>query len=392
MKILQCEPVGGASGDMMLGALFDLGVAPDRLRAALEPLGLGPFTIETRRVESHGVYGTQTTVRTAEQPGAHRHWPDIRRLIEESALPEPVREHSLAIFRRLAEAEAAVHQMSPDAVHFHEVGAVDSIVDIVGACLGWHELGVERVAAGVFPLGYGLIACAHGVIPSPGPATLELLRGRAVETTAEPFELVTPTGAALLTLWPAAAAAPAGARLERVGYGVGHHPLHGRPNVLRAMLMDEGPAAGGAPERCLELEFNVDDTNPELLGVLAERLMEEGALDVFSAAVQMKKQRPGTLVTVLCRPEQREALLDLVFRESTTLGVRECLRPRTTLPRREVTVTTAYGPVRVKIGTWRGEDVVRAPEMEDCRQRAAEARVPVRRVYEAAWQQAQGLA
>ena len=304
-------------------------------------------------------------------------------MILSSGLPERVKNASRAVFQRLAEAEAKIHGTTPEKVHFHEVGAVDSIVDIVGSCLALHFLGAEGVAVGPLPMGHGTITCAHGTYPSPAPATAELLKGQRVLDVDEPFELVTPTGAALLAAWPRAAASEG--RLLATANSFGHRRLQSRPNLLRAMLIDVD-AEPARSDECLVLECNLDDTNPELVGALTERLLAAGAWDVFTSAVQMKKQRPGILLTVLCDPSKRERALDLIFRESTTLGVREHLTRRAMLERRWETVQTLWGDVRVKIGCWKGEDVTRAPEMDDCVRLAREKQVAARAVYESAQQ------
>ena len=396
MKFLHLDSLGGAAGDMLLGVWFELGLEPAALQTALEPLNLGPFTIRAERVEEHHLAGTRVFVdipehdhHTAPHSPAHAHrhgrrWSDIRALLEKAPLPEPVRAMSLKVFTRLAEAEGKVHGMPAEAVHFHEVGAVDAIVDIVGNCLALHRLGIEGVSFAPLPLGQGVIRCAHGVFPSPSPATVELLQGFPVAYTEEPHELVTPTGAALLTSWRTHETPPAGSRLIQTAYSFGHRKLDRRPNLLRATLLETAPA--GAPERdtCLVLECNVDDTTPELMGALTDRLLEAGALDVFSLPAQMKKQRPGVLLCVLCHAPAREGLLDAIFRGCTTFGVREYWTERTILDRYFKEVQTPYGPVRVKVGRWRGEEVTAAPEMEDCIRLARQHNVSARAVYEAA--------
>ncbi len=306
-------------------------------------------------------------------------------MIEASDLPAPVREDSIRVFRRLAEAEGRVHGRPAEEVHFHEVGATDSIVDIVGACLALHRLGVERAAVDLpFPTGHGVVECAHGTYPVPPPAVVELLKGYPVEATEVNRELLTPTGAALLVDAMERGPAPASGRLLAAAHAFGHRDYGARrPNVLRACLYESDEAPVEAAE-CLVLETNLDDLSGEGLGILMERLRAAGALDVYGIPLQMKKNRPGTMVGVIARPEDREKLLDVFFREGTTLGVREHLARRMCLPRRQVPVATAYGEVRIKVGTWRGEDVIRAPEMEDCLVRAREHNVPARRVYEAA--------
>jgi uncharacterized protein (TIGR00299 family) protein len=255
-------------------------------------------------------------------------------------------------------------------------------VDIVGCCLALHKLGVGGVSIRALPQGHGTIECAHGTYPNPAPATLRLLDGFPVQEVDEPFELVTPTGAALLSAWRTGDAPPGGSRSIRSAYSFGHRKLNGRPNLLRATLYEA--AEDDTAEEVMVLECNLDDTTPELVGCLFDRLLEEGALDVFTAPVLMKKQRMGILLTVLCRPADRTGLLDLIFSESTTFGIREHLSRRTVLERSFQKVTTPYGDVNVKIGKRNGSVITAAPELEDCRRLAAENGVAVRAVYESA--------
>jgi uncharacterized protein (TIGR00299 family) protein len=424
MKILEFQSVGGAAGDMILAALIDLGIDQDELQRRLRTLNIGEFEIETVTGVFGGFRGTQVRVRVGEaasdksasdhdkqahghghhhdhdhdhphehgheHPHVHDHdhphehdshghagsaagghaphrgLQDIRQIIAAADLPSVVRAMSLQVFENLARAEARVHGVTPEEIHFHEVGSVDSIVDIVGACLARELLGVEAVAVGPLPLGCGTVRCAHGILPVPVPATVELLRDFPTVPTDEPFELVTPTGAALLTTWRTLSRPPAGC-IRQVGYGFGHTQLHGRPNLLRAVLRDGADATEDTLEESLELQCNLDDASPELIGALTERILQRGALDVFVTPVQMKKQRPGVLLTVLCRPEQRVDMVDEIFRESTAFGVREHSVRRTVLARRYAQVATPYGPVRVKIGVRHGRDIKAAPEYEDCR-------------------------
>lgn len=383
MKTLQFDMIGGASGDMILGALIELGADTKRLEQGVSSLPIEPFEIEAKPFQGDKSHGVQVAVRLHEQPHHPvRNRRDIQKIITESKLPQRVKDLSLKVFDRIAKAEAKVHGTTIDEVHFHEVGALDSIIDIVGCCLGLDLLGVDEVVVGPFPAGRGTIECAHGMFPNPAPATLELLKGFPVMQTDETKELVTPTGAALFTVWRTRDRAPDGSRIVKTAYSFGHHKLEQRPNLLRATLLEmETANTTGA---CLVIECNIDDTTPELLGSLTQRLMEAGALDAFTTAVQMKKQRPGNLLTTLCDPEKKDRLLDLIFRESTTFGVREYMTHRTMLERRTVDVKTRYGTIRIKIGRWKGQDVTFAPEMEDCIRRARESNAPVRAVYEAA--------
>lgn len=382
--ILRFDSVGGASGDMVLSALIDLGVDVQELTSRLRSLSVEPFGIECEACRHGGFAGSRATVNIHDHDHPHRHLSDIRDLIADSDLDESVKALSIKVFELLAEAEATVHGTTPDRIHFHEVGAMDSIVDIVGSCLALHMLNVDGVEVSSLPVGRGTVKCDHGVMPLPVPATAEMLKGHVTVATDEPFELVTPTGAALLCCWMAEMPVSLGQRVvERTGYGFGHRELNSRPNLLRATLLEGGGNANTCDE-CLVLECNLDDMVPELIGSLTVKLMQNGALDVFTAPVQMKKQRPGTLLTVLARPGDREAMLDTVFAETTTFGVREYVAQRTILERRIVEVATSYGQVRVKIGIWKGKDITRAPEHDDCVARAEAAGVPVREVYEEA--------
>jgi len=400
LRILHCDSVGGASGDMILAALIDLGADPQAIADHVRKLRVDPFELVAEPCTRDGIRGTRVKVNLpSEHAGPHHHAPhrdlaSIAGLLEESGLGTPIRRLAMSTFERLAEAEAAVHGTTPDHVHFHEVGAMDAIVDIVGSCAALHLLNVDAVDVGPLPLGRGTTTCAHGTLPVPVPATVNLLKGQAVVQTDEPYELVTPTGAALLSTWQALRPAPphpTTTRTRTAGCGFGERDLAGRPNILRVRLAET--ACGPAPEDafCLVLECNLDDTVPELIGSLCARLLDEGALDVFTTAVQMKKQRPGTLLTVLCTPDRRAALLHTIFLGSTTFGIREYRAARTVLARRFEEVTTPYGNVRVKIGAWQGADVTRAPEYEDCVKRAGEHGVAVRAVYEAALAQSLAL-
>lgn len=389
MKHLHFDSVGGASGDMILGALLDLGLSREDWLRQLAGLKIDDFKIEVTTASDHNLRGTRVYVFLSATAGAdwehprERTLPEIRTLIAESSLPNSVQAKSLRVFQRLAEAEARVHGTTPEEVHFHEVGAADAIIDIVGACLLLEQLEVESVSVGPLPLGHTMIEGAHGILPVPAPATVELLKGLCVLPVGEPFELVTPTGAALLATWKTQETFPPGSRILKVGCGLGHRTLNVLPNILRSTLL-ETELEASSPESCLVLECNLDDLAPELVGALLNRLLAAGALDVFVTPVQMKKQRPGILLTVLCQSDQRATMLDLIFRESTTFGVREYPVQRTVLERRQEDRLTSYGKVRVKIGRWQGADVTVSPEYEDCRQAAEQAGVSLRVVYEAA--------
>lgn len=384
--ILRFDSVGGASGDMILAALLDLGADAGALRAALRSLDLGPLEVKIEPARSHGMHGTRVDIVAPQEDHHHRTLKDIRELIRRGALFEPVKKTAVEVFERLAAAEAHVHNTNPETLHFHEVAGVDSIADIVGGCFAAHSLGVERAVVSPLPLGTGFTRFSHGVMPVPVPAVVELLKGFPIVQTDERGEMVTPTGAALLMQW-SGGQAPSSlgiCRIVRSGNGFGHRTHASRPNLLRATLLEPVAPAELDQDECLVLECNLDDMTPELLGSLTQKLMADGALDVFVTPVQMKKQRPGSVLTVLCRPPDRERFLDAVFTGTTTFGVREYSARRTLLARRFAAVNTPWGEVRVKIGTWKGRDITRAPEHDDCLRCAEKHGVPVRAVYEAA--------
>jgi len=379
---------------MILGALIGLGVSVEELNEELKSLNVDPFEIVVDEVVEQGMTGVRAQVNVHAHHHNHdhghhhgRHLSTILELIDESGLPDAVKSRASEVFRKIGEAEAAIHGVDIEKIHFHEVGAMDSIVDIVGCCLALSKLGVDEVSIRNLPQGHGTIECAHGTYPNPAPATLRILEGFPVQEVDESFELVTPTGAALLSTWRTADVPMAGSRAGKTAYSFGHRKLNGRPNLLRATLYEsgsDGTSTSNNEDEVLVLECNLDDTTPELVGCLFDQLLERGALDVFTTPVQMKKQRPGMLLTVLSRPFDREEMLDLIFAESTTFGVRERLEKRTVLERSFHVVETPFGEVRIKIGARNGETVTASPEIEDCRKLAKENGIAVRVVYEAA--------
>ena len=389
-RILYVDAASGASGDMVLGAVVDLGLPLGGLRDELARLPLTGYRLESRRVSRSGLSATKVDVILEESSPVHRHLRDILGLIEASSFDADVKERAGALFRRLADAEGAVHGTSSERVHFHEVGAVDSIVDIVGGIVALRWLGASRVVSSPLNVGTGTVEMSHGTFPVPPPATAELVKGVPVYGAGE-GELLTPTGALLLTAHASDWGPLPPMRIERTGHGAGTRETKGRPNVLRLIVGEETGAPSGTS--VLVLETEIDDSSPQLLGPLLERLLGAGALDAYFTPVQMKKGRPGVLVTVLAPPERREAIEGLLFRETTTLGVRRQEWARTILERETVTVTTVYGPIRVKIGR-RGDEVYNAsPEFEDCQRVAEEKRVAVKVVLAealAAWRAGAG--
>lgn len=389
-RLVYFDAASGASGDMILGAVVDLGLPLETLRGELGKLGLSGYRLEESRVSRSGLAATKLDVRVDDTSPAHRHLRDILGLIEASTLDGGVKDRSAALFRRLAEAEAAVHGTSPDQVHFHEVGALDSIVDIVGGVIALDWLDADRFFASPLNLGSGTVTMAHGTFPVPAPATARLVEGATAYGAGE-GELLTPTGALLVTAYATGYGPLPHIRIEKTGHGAGSRETAGRPNVLRLIVGDEIEAGSG--DRVLVLETEIDDAAPQLLGPLVEALLSAGALDAYLTPVQMKKGRPGILVTVLAPPSRREAIEELLFRETTTLGVRRQEWDRTVLERETTTVETAYGPIRVKIGR-RGGTVYNAwPEFDDCQRAAKQKKVAVKQVLAealAAWRSGGG--
>ena len=384
MRIAFFDPFSGASGDMILGALLDAGLSEAALRSDLSKIDLPGYTMTIRRAERQSITGTHVTVIPA-QDQPHRHWRDIRTLIEASALDASVRDAALAIFSRLAEAEAGVHGTSPEEVHFHEVGGVDAIVDICGACIGLALLGIEAVFSGPPRLGSGFVRAAHGLLPVPTPATASLL-ARANAPTAGPdpgteavqAELLTPTGAAILTTL---------AEFRRpdfvpsaIGYGLGTRDLPW-PNALRVWIGEMVGESDSDDDGDILLETNIDDMNPQFFELLSDRLFAAGALDVWLTPITMKKGRPATQVSIIAAAHSRRELEDILILNSTTLGVRARPIERVKAARRIESVTTRWGDIRVKLRGWNGRVLDARPEYDDCVTIARTRDIPIREVW-----------
>ena len=371
---------------MVLGALLDLGVPLDDLRRALAGLLPEGCRLDAARVQRSGISATQFQVIDGAAAHGHRHehrgLADIKQRIGRTDLPDAVKTRAQALFDRLGANEADIHGIPVERVHFHEVGALDSIVDIVGSVWALHRLGVARVVSSPLNTGSGTVATSHGRLPVPAPATLRLLEGVPVYSSGIEMELVTPTGALLITGHATSYGPLPAVRVLKSGYGAGGREIPGVPNVLRAVLGEE--AASGDAMRVVVIECNIDDMNPQFFGGVMDRLYAAGALDVCYAPVQMKKNRPGTMVTIVAPPARRDGLVDVLFRETTTIGVRYHEAERTCLAREWVSVSTPFGPVRVKVASRGGAVVNAAPEYDDCAARAAEHGVAVKDVHAAA--------
>jgi uncharacterized protein (TIGR00299 family) protein len=382
MKTLYFDCFAGASGDMILGALVAAGVSPQELKDQLSLLNVPGYAIEFETVDRSGISATYARVQTAHEH-AHRHLSDILKIIYDSRLSAGVKDRAAKIFSRLAEAEARVHNQPIEQVHFHEVGALDAIVDVVGAAICFELLGIERFVSSALHVGSGMVEMAHGCFPVPPPAVTELLRGAPFYSTDIKGELLTPTGAAIITTVSSEFGALPQLKLEQTGYGAGTREYEKFPNVLR-VLIGETLDAQRDEAKLWMLETNVDDMSPQVFGHVMERAFEQGALDCYFTSTQMKKNRPGVLLSVLCREDERETLLELLFSETTTLGIRSYQVDRRTLERRTVRVETQYGPIDVKVAQLNGHILKEMPEYEQCRLAAREAKVPLRVVEEAA--------
>ncbi len=430
MRIGYLDCFSGISGDMFVGALVDAGVPPEVLEQTVAALDVGA-RLEISRVVRSGISATKVDVWVGgekdqpreeywrrrehdhEHPHAqgkhehhqheggadshaavahehghlHRGLKEIREIIARAPIAEAARQTAIAIFEQLGAAEAKIHDVTVEDVHFHEVGGADAIVDVVCAAVGSHLLGVEEWVCSPLNVGGGTVECAHGRFPLPAPATLELLKHAPVYSSDVAAELVTPTGAAIVKVLARRFSPAPALRVEKIGYGAGSHDFPRRPNVLRIWIGERAEAERAespASEIISVLEANLDDLNPQLFGYLLERALAEGALDVFTTPVQMKKNRPGTLLTVLCRPEDASRMAKLIFAETSTLGVRMREERRQTLLRRTVSVATPWGEVRMKVAGLNGSAANYAPEYEDCRRIALERGVPLKQVMQEA--------
>ncbi|MFO8090787.1 MAG: nickel pincer cofactor biosynthesis protein LarC [Desulfatiglandaceae bacterium] len=389
MKIAYLDCFSGVSGDMFLGALLDAGLPVENLRNALGTLPLRGYEIESETVLRSGIAGCSFKVHVENKEHQHRNVGMIREMINSSGLSEWVKARSVEMFERLARVEGAAHGRDPEKVHFHEVGAVDSIIDIVGGVYGVEALGINELHVSALPLGSGFVESAHGFIPLPAPATAALLEGVPVYDSEQRREMVTPTGALLVTTMAASFGGMPSMTVRRIGYGAGSSDPKGRPNLLRIILGEpEKPESGADTETVAIIKTNVDDMTPENVGFLMERLFDAGALDVVFCPVHMKKNRPGVRIEIIGRPGDKDALINVVLRESTSLGVRFRYSARMVLERRQVTVESPWGamPVKEVIGPEGRKAYM--PEFEECRKVALERNIALKEIF--AWVSALG--
>ncbi|MFN2492723.1 MAG: nickel pincer cofactor biosynthesis protein LarC [Pyrinomonadaceae bacterium] len=385
MKTLYFDCFAGASGDMILGAMIAAGVDPEIFKQQLARLGVSGYTIDFETVNRSGISATHARVQTVEEH-THRHLSHILKIIDDSSLSESIKNRAARVFTRLAEAEARVHNEPIERVHFHEVGALDAIIDVAGAAICFELLGVERFVSSPLHVGSGFVVMDHGRFPVPPPAVTELLKGAPFYSTDIVGELVTPTGAAIITTVCTEYGAIPNLRLDQTGYGAGTREYEKFPNVLRVLVGQDQADDRRIPsiENLCMIETNMDDISPQILGHVMDRAFDLGALDCYFTSVQMKKNRPGVLLSILCRPEHRAALGQMLFAETTTLGIRGYEVERQALDRRIVSVETQYGPIDVKVAQLNGDILKEMPEFEQCRQAALKGNVPLRIVEAAA--------
>lgn len=384
MRLLHFDAFSGISGDMTVGALLSLGVELESIEKELGQLPVGGYTLAVSERRANGIRACKFDVRLEKAPSAHHGhtaFREIRTMLQSSRLRPAVQDRALAIFTKLAEAEGRVHGVATDDVTFHEVGAVDSIVDIVGAAIGIEYFAPDRVLVSALPLGSGVVRSQHGPIPVPGPATAEVLRGFVTRLGDGEGEMVTPTGAAIVATVATQDTLPP-LRIDKVGYGAGERALSDRPNLLRLVLGES--AASAAENDIIVVETNIDDFNPELYEYVVERLLEAGARDVYLTPVQMKKGRPGVVLSVLCDARDRDVIGAIVLGETSAIGLRYYPVQRLVLEREVREVQTQYGPIRVKVARAPAGHENLAPEYEDCKRVAAEKKVPIKLIYQAA--------
>jgi pyridinium-3,5-bisthiocarboxylic acid mononucleotide nickel chelatase len=380
MRILYYDCFSGISGDMNLGAMIDLGVDKDYLKGELNKLNIKGWELIAEKDQRHGIFGTKVTVRQTKHEHEHRHLSDIEKIINDSDLDKKTRELSMKIFMKVALAEASVHKIPVEKVHFHEVGAIDSIIDVVGAAICYNTLNVDEVHVSPVELGSGFVVCDHGKLPVPAPATAEIIQGIPVKKGGVDFEATTPTGAAIIAALGTDFGREATIKIERTAYGVGHkeHPLV--PNLLRVFL-GERTASSESGHSALHLECNIDDMNPEFFEFISDRLFAAGASDVFLSNIIMKKGRPAITLNVICEEETAEPVKNIIFTESTSLGIRTFRFRKDTLARKFEKISTVYGEMTIKRSFYNEKEVSCKPEFEDCRRIAAANGIPLKEVY-----------
>jgi pyridinium-3,5-bisthiocarboxylic acid mononucleotide nickel chelatase len=381
MKIAYFDCFSGASGDMILGSLIDAGLSPKRLREELKKLRIPTVHLRAKKVLKGGISATQVMVEGKSEKRSHRNLKEILRIVERSGVEVEVKEKSKEIFKRIASVEAKIHQTPMEEVHFHELGGLDSIVDIVGSVWGIRQLGIEEIYVSKVNVGSGFVKCEHGILPVPAPATLFLMEGKPIYSSGVERELLTPTGAAILTTLSSEFGSMPLMNVDRIGYGAGRDNLS-HPNLLRLIIGTSESISG--KEKVVVIETNIDDMNPQFYDYVMERLLAMEVLEVFITPILMKKNRPGHLLTIICSSEKLPSVTKFLLRETTTLGLRWHQEERAKTDREILTQETKYGKIRFKLAKWEGKVVNLSPEYEDCKRLALEKRVPLKEVFEEA--------
>jgi len=385
MKIAYFDCFSGISGDMTVGALLDAGLEIETLEKELKKLGLSGYQLEVNKVVKKGISATKFKVKIKEE-GVERRFKDILTIFEKSKLDEEIKKETKKIFFNIAQAESKIHQKDIDKIHFHEIGGLDSIIDVTAAVIGIKTLGIEEIHSSALPVGRGFVKCAHGVIPVPAPATLELLKNIPTYNGGIESEMITPTGAAIIgTLAKSFGERPL-MKIERIGYGAGEKEFT-IPNLLRVsigekILKDENLKDGYVSDEAVLIETNIDDMNPEFYDYIMDKLFSQGALDAFLTPIQMKKNRPAHMLSIIVYEQDLKEILEVLFSESTTLGVRIREIKRLRLAQQEFMAETKYGKIRVKVGIFKGEIKNIAPEYEDCKKMAKQHKIPLKEIYE----------
>ena len=395
MKIAYFDCFSGISGDMTVGALLDAGLKIDTLEKELKKLGLSGYQLEVNKVVKKGISATQFKVKIKEE-GVHRRFKDILDILEKSKLDEEVKKETEKIFFNIAQAESKIHRKDIDKIHFHEIGGLDSIIDITSAVIGIKTLGIEEIHSSALPVGKGFVKCAHGVIPVPAPATLELLKNIPIYSGGIEGEMITPTGAGIISTLAKSFGERPLMKIERTGYGAGEKEFT-IPNILRVsigekILKDENLKDGYLSDEAVLIESNIDDMSPEFYDYIMEKLFSQGALDVFLTPIQMKKNRPAHMLSIIVYEQNLKEILEVLFSESTTLGVRIREVKRLRLVQQNFITDTKYGKIKVKVGIFKEEIKNIAPEYEDCKKMAKQHKVPLKEVYDEAKWSAQRIA
>jgi uncharacterized protein (TIGR00299 family) protein len=379
MRIAYFDCFSGASGDMILGSLIDAGLSPQRMREELKKVSIPGVRLNVRKVVKGGIYATRVVVAGRKEERSHRNLNEMVKVLERSHLESEVKKKSIEVFQRIASVEAKIHRKPVGEIHFHEVGGLDSIVDIVGSIWGLRQLGIDDLYISKVNVGTGFVKCEHGILPVPAPATLALMKGKPIYSSGVETELLTPTGAALLTSLGSHFGQMPPMKAEKIGHGAGRDDLP-HPNVLRLIIGT--PAAISGMERVTVVETNIDDMNPQFYEYAMERLLEMEVQEVYLTPILMKKNRPATLLTVICPSEKLPSVIEFLLKETTTLGLRWHEEERSRADRKILSLQTKYGRIRFKLARWQGRMVNLSPEYEDCKRLALKKRIPLKEVFE----------